>query len=521
MVRTCDLRGVLALGAVVFAFVLIGPRHARADVDGGTPDAAAPDAAPAPETPATTDDGPGLFEQSQAAAAPGTATTTTTTAAAGGAAPGLALPFALDGYVRGDMFAGKVPGARAAETKAAYGELSLALRTAKSPYGDGFAEARVRYGLQGVDQGTFVDLREAYVNTYLGPVDLRLGQQIIVWGRADALNPTNNLTPVDFRIRSPLEDDIRLGNVGARAFLRMAPLPLRLEAVWIPVYLPTELPAVGLPQFVSFGPPRFPSPNLANALDAGRLHLELPSFEMSVSYLYGYAPLPGLSLASLTFDPVNPSVVVSRTAYNQQVIGFDFSTAIGDVATIRGEAAYRRPFDWQSKPYAARPDLQYVVGADHAFGSFSVIAQYLGRYVFDWQKAPSPMMTLDPSILKMNPDPTMNPDIDFWTMAATDAINAQLAKTSQILFNQTARLQHVATLRFEWLLAHEALSISSLGLFNFTTHEWLLTPRIGYRLSDTITAYVGAQIFAGPTDTLFGLIQDQLSAGYAELRAIF
>ena len=63
-------------------------------------------------------------------------------------------------------------------------------------------------------------MREAYVNAYLGPFDLRLGKQIIVWGRADALNPTNNLTPVDFRIRSPLEDDIRLGNVGARAFLR-------------------------------------------------------------------------------------------------------------------------------------------------------------------------------------------------------------------------------------------------------------------------------------------------------------
>ena len=79
---------------------------------------------------------------------------------------------------------------------------------------------------------------------YLGPVDLRLGQQIIVWGRADALNPTNNLTPVDFRIRSPIEDDIRLGNVGARAFLRLS--PVRLEGVWMPVYLPTELPTVGL-----------------------------------------------------------------------------------------------------------------------------------------------------------------------------------------------------------------------------------------------------------------------------------
>ena len=36
-----------------------------------------------------------------------------------------------------------------------------------------------------------------------------------------------------------------------------------------------------------------------------------------------------------------------------------------------------------------------------------------------------------------------------------------------------------------------------------------------------MTAYVGAQVFAGPNDTLFGLIDQNLSAGYAELRFSF
>jgi hypothetical protein len=402
--------------------------------------------------------------------------------------------------------------------KAAYGELSLQLRTAKSPYGDGFAETRLRYGLQGAEKRTFVDLREAYVNAYLGPVDLKLGQQIIVWGRADALNPTNNLTPVDFRIRSPLEDDIRLGNVGARGFLRMG--VVRLEGVWIPTYLATELPTIVLPQVVSFGPPTFPSPDLRNGLGAGRLHLELPAFEMSVSYLRGYAPLPGLTLQSLRFDPVNPAVFISRTAYDQQVVGLDFSTAIGELLTLRGEAAYRRPFDYKNRPYAARPDLQYVLGADHNFGSLSIIVQYLGRYVFDWQREPGTQMDINQAsgVLKMNPDPAVNPNIEAYREMATNIVNAELAQINQILFSQTAKVQHVATLRFEWLLAHETLSISSLCLFNFTTQEWLVTPRIGYHLSDAMTAYVGAQVFAGPTDTLFGLIDQQLSAGYAELR---
>jgi hypothetical protein len=430
---------------------------------------------------------------------------------------GATSALSLSGYVRGDAFVGKVPGFRTGAMKAAYGELSLAVKTAKQPYGDALAEARVRQGLQGADQQTFLDLREAYANTYVGPIDhpisLRLGRQIIVWGRADVLNPTNNLTPFDLRIRSPIEDDRRIGNVGARLFVAWA--PVRLEGVWLPLYAPSELPPVGLPQFVSFGAPRFPNPELKNGLVAGRIHLEVPAFEMSVSYLHGYAPLPGFTLSGLTFDAMSPQVQVARTAYNHHVVGLDFSTALGEVVAIRGEAAYRRPTAYQSRLYAPRPDLQYVLGVDRAFGPVTVIAQYVGRYVFDWQRENGPDQPLTPAALMFdNPSP-------FIQDAVATAINLQLARTNQILFSQTARLQHLASARVEWLAAHETLSLSALGIVNVTTKEWLASPKIGYRVSDTLTAYLGAEIFVGPDGTLFGLIDEVLSAGYTELRVIF
>jgi hypothetical protein len=494
-----------ALAVAVFTFVAVARTAAAADAnppDGG---------APAPEvTPAAAGADGGVPEESSGSLFEQSLTASEKPA---GVAPGAtpALPVTFGGYVRGDTFIGRVPNENQGLVTAAYGELSLNVRTAKGANGDGFAEVRIRHGLQGETSGLLIDAREAYANLYAGPFDLRLGQQIIVWGRADALNPTNNLTPVDFRIRSPLEDDIRLGNVGARAFLRLG--LARLEGVWMPTYLATELPPVGLPPLVVFGPPVFPGPDLRNGLIAGRAHLELAAFEASVSYLRGYAPLPGLTLSDLRFDTLNPAVIVARTAYQQQVVGLDFSTALGEVATIRGEAAYRRPYDYQQRPYAARPDLQYALGADHNFGSFSVIAQYLGRYVFDWRKEPG--TTRASELAGILGDPTR--EMDF-RESVTDEINLELAQVNQILFSQTAKVQHIATLRFEWLLAHETLSISSLCLLNFTTQEWLVTPRIGWRATDAMTAYVGAQVFAGPNDTLFGLIDQTLSAGYAELR---
>lgn len=482
---------------------LVGTRAFAAEVrDGGAAAETAPVAEPAAVeavTPAETG-GAGLFEQSNAAAS-------------GPAAPSLG-GLQLNGYMRGAVYEGKVPGERDADLKAAYGELALQARTAKSPNGDGFAEARFRYGRMGDQQQTTVDIREAYVNAYLGPVDLRLGKQIVVWGRADILNPTNNITPNDLRIRSPIEDDRRLGNVGARGFLRVA--PFRLEGVWMPFYVPSELPQVFLPQFVSFGSPIYPQPRVRDGLAAARLHLELPSIEMSVSYLVGAAPLPGLTLTSLTFDVENPSVVVARTAYRHQVVGFDFSTAIGDWIALRGEAAYRRPFDHANKIEAARPDLQYALGADHNFGQVSVIVQYLGRYVFDWRKEAGPASELNPDVLRMTPEEGRSYREQF-----TSAINSQLANLNQILFSQTAQVQHLASARVEWLTLHDTLSLSMIGLYNVTTREWMAAPKLGYRLSDTMTAYLGAEVLTGPKGTLFGIVDQTLSAGYAELRATF
>lgn len=423
--------------------------------------------------------------------------------------------FDLNGYVRSDIFAGRSTRASGPVTKAAYGELALKLKVRKQAYGDAYAEARLRSGDQSGEPQTSVSLREAFVNLYAGPVDLRLGQQIIVWGRADGFNPTNNLTPFDFRIRSPSEDDRRLGNVGARAFLNLA--PVRLEGVWIPFYSPTQLPtSVALPDGVSFGTPMTPAAKLKNGLGAGRVHLELPSFEASASYVFGYAPLPGLALQDFNAGR-SYGIRIAQRPYKQHVLGADFSTVVADYLGLRGEAAYRIPLLWRKKLYAARPDLQYVLGVDRTFGSLSVIAQYIGRHVFDWARQPEPDPPFDPSILGSLPDPLSG----LAAQTVTASINEVLAARNQILFAQTAPTQHLMSLRLEWLAFNQTLSLSTLGLLNFTTKEWLVFPKVSYQISDDMSSAIGAEIYGGPQDTLLGLLERERSAAYAELRFSF
>lgn len=418
--------------------------------------------------------------------------------------------------MRGDAFVGKVPKDSKYEAKAAYGELSLKVNTPKEKYGDAFAEARLRYGLQDDEQRVFVDIREAYVNAYLGPLDLRLGQQIIVWGRADAFNPTNNISSLDLRVHSPVEDDRRIGNVGARAFLNFQ--PIRIEGVWMPLYVPTELPRGLVPDLVTINDPEYSDTTLGHGLGAGRVHLELSSFEASVSYLYGNAPLPGFVRSSF-ISGEDPEVFVTRTPYNQHVLGADFSTAFGDVFALRGEAAYRQPLHWEDedKVNVPHPDLQYVLGIDRTFGSVSVIAQYMGRYVFDWELENGPAVPInEQALVTIGADPPPNVVAE-----VNERIDLQLRKTNQVLYSQRAKVQHLATLRLEWLALHDTLSVSALGMANFTTEEWLLFPKLAYKLSDALSTSIGAEVYSGPPETLFGLVEAELSAGYAELRYAF
>lgn len=505
-----------SLAATLFCRSALAEEVPTGGGEGKAPAAAAADESSAekqPEKDARVESGSGLFEQGADDAAE-TSTASATAGATGAAPTESSAPYELNGYVRGDVFVGRDPVVDEPMAKAAYGELALKLRVKKQAHGDAYAEARIRYGDLGGPRQVALDLREAYVNLYFGPLDLRLGQQIVVWGRADAVNPTNNITPIDLRVRSPQEDDRRMGNVGARAFLNFS--PLRLEGIWMPVYVPSELPNVGMPSYVTLTSPNIPNAKLRNGLEAGRIHLEFAAFEMSASYLHGYAPLPGLSLRDFTVGP-DYRVNITRTPYEQHVFGFDFSTVIANWLGVRGEAAYRSPVQWRDRVNAPRPDLQYVGGLDHTFGSLSVIAQYIGRYTFDWALENSPEPQLDPMMLAglSSPVPTL------LGQTITNGINQELRVRNQILFSQRAQIQHMASLRLELLAFHDTLSLSALGAFNVTTKEWLVYPKLAYQASDAMSITLGGEIYAGPEKTLFGLIDRELTAGYCEAKFSF
>ncbi|KKK95766.1 hypothetical protein LCGC14_2669520, partial [marine sediment metagenome] len=142
------------------------------------------------------------------------------------------LPVQFNGYARGALYLGEYSTGSSPEIKSGYGEAGLKINANSGSRARLFSELRFREGYEYNEWISDFTLREAYADLYLGPFELRAGQSIVSWGRADGFNPTNNLTPQDYFVRSPEPDDMRLGNFLVRARYNITN-KLRLEAVWV------------------------------------------------------------------------------------------------------------------------------------------------------------------------------------------------------------------------------------------------------------------------------------------------
>jgi hypothetical protein len=399
----------------------------------------------------------------------------------------------LNGFIRGAFFAGESNDQDKIEQKSGYGELGLKLRVRKGELGSGYAEVRLVQGSQFNTRLSEIRLREGYVNLYPGNFDLSVGQEIVVWGRADGYNPTNNITPRNILIFSTDEDDRRLSNFLFNVKYNFN--PLRLEIIYVPKYRSSVLPTALFPleDYVEIGEQDNPDASLENSSIALKLEILLNSVEGSFSYFHGFMPLPGISLQSISTEG-GLNVEVANKPYKMDVLGSDFSTTLGSFG-FRGEVAYRNPIEdytLDENVYIPNPDIQYVLGADRSIGDFNIILQFIGRHVVDFTEFKETGFPTDQLYIYNR------------------MIAAQLYENSYALF-----------LRPSVVLFHETAHIDLLAYYDMTTDESLIRLLFSYDFRDGLTFKIGAEKYSGPENTLFGTINKALSSAFVELRVSF
>ncbi len=257
-----------------------------------------------------------------------------------------------------------------------------------------------------------IDFREAYIEfqkLLSDNLELRVGRQIIAWGTADKLNPTDNINPDD------LEDIMDFGRkLGTNAVKITYYLgEFNITAVYVPIFTPAVLPSQDWASALS---PSFSLPSgmlVENFNDAIILPENNPgdssmaavkiggnlfNYDVSISYFYGRDDLPlvnqaEITPAGLTSVNVNAEMIYPR----MQVIGLDLAGAIGKIG-IWAEGAAFLPEEIEmltdlsalgmgvqsSIAVDNEPYFKYVVGGDYTFkNGIYINAQYLHGFIHE------------------------------------------------------------------------------------------------------------------------------------------
>jgi hypothetical protein len=434
--------------------------------------------------------GQGLFESSVASSAPDSAT------------QGSAKAIDFSGFVKGALFGGQ-DDQNSAAMQGVYGQASLKLSAKKEGIGSAFAEVRLTGGNVRGSEPPAAELREAWGSVTLWGTDLKVGRQIVVWGRADALNPTNNITPKDELALSSEVDDTRLGNelVQVKKKLGVA----TLQGIWIPCYRPDVLLLTGsvIPAGVTMADPRYPGLGAKNGGYAARLDINASSADGSLSYWNGYATLPGfdyaLGASGLSLIPA---------AYRMQAIGGDISTAAGAYG-LRAEAAYKLPVDnYENKVWIPHPYGQLVAGVDRSIGDWSVLLQYAGLYVYNFKKItdPAPPLSADPGLIQQY---------------AAARMAAEFGQLNRLFTGTADEFSHSMTGNVQWNTMHETLHFKLTGLYNFTTEEYAAVPSVGWDVADGIGLTLGGRYINGKNGSLNKMVSNLMSCVYMEMKYSF
>ncbi len=333
---------------------------------------------------------------------------------------------------------------------------------------DGKLELRITNPAIGKGAKTRSRLLEAYATVHFEKADLRIGKQIVAWGRADGINPTDNLTPRDFTGLLPFEDDQRFGTTAVKldTFLSQE---YTATVFATPFFEPSKSPLpTGGRTLIETTPAR----SLSNTEVGLKLNKVGEGFDWSVSAFHGFSRLPDMRVVGST-----PSGSILEQHYDRiTVFGADFARNLGRFG-FRGELAYVNTADGAgTDPDAKNPYLFWIVGIDRTiFENLNVNLQFLQRWVRRYH----------------------NPQ------GIADPLERDIAIQNATLVGQRDRTNNGISFRVSNKWFNDTLEAEVFAVVNTTRHDSFIRPLLTYAFSDHLKATIGAELYFGAADTQF------------------
>ncbi len=319
------------------------------------------------------------------------------------------------------------------------------------------------------DSSSHGRIRELYWRQQAGPVDIKVGRQIIAWGRADGLNPTDYLSPRDFTLLTTQDSDLRHGNEAVN--LSFAHSTGVWAAYWFPDAASNTLPLESVPGVIYRKETAPKSSQWALKWEGSGTNID-----GSLSYFDGYDPTPDLLLGSTS--PQGIEVILRNQ--RAQVIGADISW-VNNGVIWRAESAWlltnsEGPQDFHHK----KPQIWLIGGGEWALdNNLTLGLQATVKHVFDYS---------DPNELAAGPEQAI-----VWRQTATS--------------NQTDKDQHGITWRVAKRWLNDTLTAETTGVVVWPNPGGITRVTVDYAINDNLRVLVGAEDYFGPEHSYFGQLQ--------------
>jgi hypothetical protein len=384
--------------------------------------------------------------------------------------------------IRSDLWTGtRSLDEKAVSTVSAWlkGKLFLDERYGKVVY-DGWGRKEAREKMAYTDYR----VRELYWTNSIGSLDIKLGRIMTAWGRADGINPTDNLSPRDFTLLVPEDGDFRYGNEAIQ--ISYARDNDTFSIWWFPKSASNTLPLPNLPsvQYLVQAPPE-------KSQRALRWDYSANNIDASVSYFEGNDLMPDLSFTNV--DSFN-RLQISLANNPIRVLGTDLSVNQGDVIW-RAEAALtdtattgNQDFNHKKRQFMA------VAGPEKIFDGVTVGTQAVIQRVFNFT----------------SPDNMTCP-------FASCTILQSIARQQAALSNQTRAEQYGIVLRVakRWLGDNLLTELSCVSFVEGKNS--IVRTKIDYAIDDNWHVQGGSEMYFGETDTFFGQLRDN-NLAYFQVR---
>lgn len=269
-------------------------------------------------------------------------------------------------------------------------------------------------------ENTSIKPFEYYADFTRNAWDLRLGSQVISWGKSDEYNPVDNFTPEDFKEFLNLERAERKLPVVAAYLKNRISETWSWEGIGMPFFR-ENLIAESDQDWEFFFRRNYrktlgfraeeedrPEKNLSNSVWATRFLHQGDLMDYSFSYAYHFDQNPAykihadpLFLLGATTSPGTIETVWER----EHSVGFDFEIPKGEFG-YRGEVVYTTHKPFVTEDTADGDFVEYknvidsVIGFDYSHGDYYFNLQYTQFFILDHEELMEPRAYESSIILK-------------------------------------------------------------------------------------------------------------------------